>query len=207
MRVAVIAVLIGLVSAQANPLDLQATADVSANGVDYTPLEHPLVMRVTQAAGELRLSTSVTKLFDANAYEALNNLATTIHVHVIVQRANSGDPIEVRRIVRTVRYDQWDERYRIDGDGGPHVLKMKADALVVLTTLDNVAIARLADLPHEPLSIAVVAELNPITEHARAEVAGWLSGSMFGRVVSAFVEAGPDGADRVLRARTPAFRL
>jgi hypothetical protein len=208
MRIAVLAILAGLTSASAGALDLQATGDISTDGVSYAPLEQPLAMHVVQTGGELRLSTTVTKLFDAGAYQALGNTWTTnIHVHVVLRRADTNDPIEVRRIVRSVHYDPWNERYIFDDAGAPHVVRTKADAFRMLTTLDDVPIARLADLPAGQLTIAVVAELNPISEQARAEVAGWVSGSVFGRLVSLFVEAGPDAADRVLRAQSAAFRL
>jgi hypothetical protein len=206
MRFVVLAILAGLASANAGALDLQATGDISSDGV-YAPLEHPLVMHVAQTGGELRLSTTVTKLFDAGAYQVLGSgWTTTIHVHVVVSRADTNDPVEVRRIVRSVHYDPWDERYIFD-DGSPHVLRTKADAFRVLTTLDDMPIARLADLPAGELTIAVIAELNPLSEHAREEVAGWVSGSVFGRLVSVFVDAAPDAADRVLRAQSAPFRL
>jgi len=208
MRLVVLAVVIGFSSGPAGALDLEAPGDVSADGVAYLPLERPLAMHVATKGGELRLSTTVTKLFDASAYQTLGTAwTTTIHIHIIVERASGGEPIAVRRIARTAHYDVWDERYTVDGDGAPHVVKPKAEALRLLTTLDDVPIARLADLPADDLAIAVVAELNPISEHARAEVAGWVSGSVFGRLVSLFVEAGTDFADRVVRARSTSFRL
>jgi hypothetical protein len=208
MRLApILAIMVGLASG-AGALDLQASGDISSDGISYTPLDRPLAMHVAPHGDELRLSTTITKLFDAGAYQALSSgWTTTIHVHVVVARADTNDPIEVHRIVRAAHYDPWDERYIFEDGGTAHVVRTKADTLRLLTTLDDVPIARLADLPAGQLTIAVVAELNPVSEHARAEVAGWLSGSTFGRLVSMFVEAGPDAADRVLRAQSVPFRL
>jgi len=208
MRLAVLALLAGLASARAGALDLQANGDISSDGLSYAPLERPLAMHVAQTGGELRLSTTLTKLFDAGAYQTLGSgWKTSIHAHVLVTRADTNDPVALHRIVRSLQYDPWNERYIVDDAGTTQIVRTKADAFRLLTTLDDVPIARLADLPAGQLTIAVVAELNPISEHARAEVAGWLSGSTFGRLVSMFVEAGPDAADRVMRAQSAPFRL
>ena len=207
MRIAVLAIVAGLASASAGAVDLQATGDISSDGVSFAPLEKPLAMHVVQSGGELRLSMTVTKLFDAGAYQTLGSWTTSIHVHVVLQRADTNDPIEIRRIARSVHYDPWNERYIFEDAGARYVVRTKADAFRMLTTLDDVPIARLADLPQGELTIAIVADLNPISDHARAEVAGWLSGSVFGRLVSRFVEEGPEAADRVLRAQSAAFRL
>src|SRR5262245_13277692 len=208
MRLVAVVAAIGLATAHAEPLELTSVADTSTDGVHFLPIDRPPAMSVVASGGMLRLTTSVTKLFDANAYRVLGDgMTTTIHIHVVITRAGSNDPIAVRRIVRTAHFDLWDERYKIEQDGATRTIKLKADALSVLTTLDREPLARVADLPPDELAIVVIAELDPITEQARAEVEGWVPKSAFGRLVSMFVDAAPDAADRVLRARSSQFRF
>jgi len=212
MRVGVvIAVIVEVATARAEPkpIDCLAYGDYAADGVDFAPLERPLAMRVVAVDGELRLTASVTKLFDASAYNHLDRPATNLELQIVVASAGSDEPVAIHTIARSVHYDAWDERYTVQfDDRPPRAVRYRADALQLLTALDDVPIARLAELPRGAVTVAVVAELDPVSARSRAEIKSWLAGagSVFGRMVSWFVDPTQDAADRVLRVRSTPFR-
>ena len=91
-----------------------------------------------------------------------------------------------------------------------------ADALKLLTSLDEVPIARAADIPYEDHHVlAIEAELNPVSQQTLAEVRRWLTqgtgggldrgGSFFGSFVSVFVNPKVAAADRVIRIQSQPF--
>jgi hypothetical protein len=122
--------------------------------------------------------------------------------------------------VRTVVYDLWDEQYviRIEGTSGRKTKKVKyrAEALKILTAVDDMPIARLSDIPVESIDyLRLTVQLNPVSKETLAEVRRWLSqgtgggldrgGVFFGSFVSVFVNPKIADADRVLRIRSQPF--
>jgi hypothetical protein len=178
-------------------------------------------MRFIERGPNLTVTTSIGKLFDSEGYEALESgLPATVVVRLWIFRPDSTEPVAFQLLQRRIVYDLWDEVYqvRLDGPGGRRTMKVKfrAEALRLVTSLEAVPIAALADLPAgEVFSLALVAELNPVAAETLAEVRRWLSqgggggldrgGSFFGSFVSVFVNPKLAEADRVLRLRSQPF--
>jgi hypothetical protein len=178
-------------------------------------------MRFTEDAGRILVTTTINKLFDSEAYEALGSgFESTILVRLWVYKKGSSTPVSFQALERRVIYDMWDEVYEVqlDGPGGRSKFKVKykAEALKLLSAIDAVPIADADDLPIEKHHVLViVAELNPVSEETLAEVRRWLTkgsgggldrgGGLFGSVVSVFVNPKIAEADRVLRLRSQPF--
>jgi hypothetical protein len=178
-------------------------------------------MKFTEKKGEIRVTTSIGKLFDSAAYEALGSgFESTILIRMWVYKKGSSDPISFQVLERKVIYDMWDEVYEIqlDGPGGrdKYKVKYRAEALKLLTSIEAVPIVASDDLPFEKHHyLMMVIELNPVSEETLAEVRRWLTkgsgggldrgGSIFGRVVSVFVNPDIADADRVLRLKSQPF--
>ena len=186
---------------------------------DTTPVRQK--MRFVEQDGAIRVTTTINKLFDADAYEALGSgFESTILVRAWVYRKSDAAPIAFTALERRVVYDMWDEVYEVQLDGPDgrqkYKVKYRAEALKLLTSLDGVPIANAADLPvGEHHVLVLVVELNPVSEETLAEVRRWLTkgsgggldrgGGLFGSVVSVFVNPRIAEADRVLRLRSQPF--
>ncbi len=162
-------------------------------------------------------------LFDRKAYRKLkeNPLATVLVVRLYVYRAGREQPISYRLLSARIVYDLWLEKYevRIDGPkgrvGSTH--RRLDQAFRRITEFENVPVAALDSVvigPHHYL--AMIAELNPVSEETMAEMRRWLTRpagttsisrgqSFFGSFVSIFVNAKLPEADRVVRARSQPF--
>ncbi|MBK9034155.1 MAG: hypothetical protein IPL61_23320 [Myxococcales bacterium] len=192
-----------------------ATAAVADDG--------PVVrtMRFGERGTTLSVTTDITSLFDKRAYDRLDDgLLSTVVIRLWVFPKGSKRPISFQLLHREVVYDLWGEIYEIalSGPGGRRLyrVKYKAEALKLVTNLDQVAIADVASIPFErQYELAVVAELNPVSAETMAEVRRWLSdgagggldrgGSFFGSFVSVFVNLKVPDADRVLRLQSQPF--
>lgn len=164
---------------------------------------------------------SINKLFDQTSYEALDTgVVSTVLIRIWVYPRDSTDPVAFVALERQVLYDIWDEVYELkfNGPAGKKVFKekRKAEAFRKLTSLEDTAIARLADLPYEKVYLlAMEIELNPVSKETLAQVRRWLSqgtgggldrgGAFFGSFVSVFVNPKIAEADRVLRMRSQPF--
>ena len=94
-------------------------------------------------------------------------------------------------------------------------MKSPAEALKLLTSIDDFPVAKLADIPYDDIYyLALRADLNPVSKETLTEVRRWLSqssggidrgGVFFGSFVSAFVNPKIAPADRVLRVRSQPF--
>jgi len=178
-------------------------------------------MRFIERGTELTATGNIAKLFDQAAYEQLNSgFPSTIQIGSAVYPRGSGEPIAVGAELRTVVYDLWDEQYviRIEGKYGKRTRKVKyrAEALKILTAIDDLPIAQLADIPHNDVFyLTLTVQLNPVSKETLAEVRRWLSqgtgggldrgGVFFGSFVSVFVNPKIAEADRVLRIRSQPF--
>ncbi|MDX2093218.1 MAG: hypothetical protein SFX73_35575 [Kofleriaceae bacterium] len=178
-------------------------------------------LRFIERGERLFTSVSIAKLFDRAAYEALDSgFTSTVVVRMWVYPRDSTDPVAFMLIQRQVLYNLWDEVYELkfEDPGGRRVFKekRKAEALKRLTNLDDIPIARLADLPiGDVFLLAMEVELNPVSKETLAQVRRWLSqgtgggldrgGAFFGSFVSVFVNPKIAEADRVLRIRSQPF--
>jgi Domain of unknown function (DUF4390) len=178
-------------------------------------------MDFAERAGALRASTSVSKLFDREAFENLDSgFRTTVVIRLWVYRVDADQPVAFAVIRRSAVYQLWDEEYelRLEGPGGRRDVRVKTrgEALKLLTNIDDVKIADASAIAKGEMHVlAVVAELNPVSSETLAEVRRWLSkgtgagldrgGTFFGSFVSVFVNLKIPEADRVLRMRSQRF--
>ncbi|MBK7535258.1 MAG: hypothetical protein IPI49_07755 [Myxococcales bacterium] len=180
-----------------------------------------LRMRFFERGTQLLASTSLTKLFDSASYDQLDSgFPSTVVIRTWVYPKGEAEPISFQLIQRRVVYNLWDEIYTLelsDPSGTRTVkVKYKAEALKLLSSIDGLPVARLDKLPllrHHVL--AMVVELNPVSQETLAEVRRWLSngsgggldrgGAFFGSFVSVFVNLKVPEADRVLRIRSQPF--
>ena len=195
------------------------SGDGDGDGDDGAP--SVVRMRFVERGADLTVSTSIARLFDSAAYEALDSgFPATVVIRIWIYRRDGAEPIAFELLQRRIVYDLWDEVYqvRLDGPGGRRTVKVKfrAEALKLVTSIDGVAVAALRNLPAgDVFELALVAELNPVSPETLAEVRRWLTkgsgggldrgGSIFGRVVSVFVNPKLAEADRVLRMRSQPF--
>jgi hypothetical protein len=178
-------------------------------------------MRFIERGQSLTATGNIAKLFDQAAYEQLNSgFPSTIQIGTAVYPRDSTTALAYRVELRTVVYDLWDEQYviRIEGQNGKRTRKVKyrAEALKILTAIDDFPIALLKDIPHDDVFyLTLTVQLNPVSKETLAEVRRWLSqgtaggldrgGVFFGSFVSVFVNPKIAEADRVLRIRSQPF--
>jgi hypothetical protein len=178
-------------------------------------------MRFIERGQNLTANGNIAKLFDQAAYEQLNSgFPSTIQIGTAVYPRGGNDPISVGVELRTIVYDLWDEQYviRIEGQGGKRTRKVKyrAEALKILTAIEDFPIASLANIPYDDVFyLRITVQLNPVSKETLAEVRRWLSqgtgggldrgGVFFGSFVSVFVNPKIADADRVLRIRSQPF--
>lgn len=162
-------------------------------------------------------------LFDQRAYRALeqNPLATVVVVRFYVYREGETRPVSYRLLTARIVYDLWLEEYEVRVDSGHQRRSGRyarlAEAHRAITEFTQLGVAELADIEVGPhYYLAVVAELNPVSEETMAEVRRWLTRpagaarldretSFFGSFVSIFVNARLPEAERVIRARSQPF--
>jgi len=201
------------------PVMLVALLALPAHGDDDKPEVQR--MRFIERGQNLTATGNIAKLFDQAAYEALNSgFPSTIQIGTAVYPRDSSTAIAYRVELRTIVYDLWDEQYviRFEGPNGKRTQKVKfrAEALKILTALDDFPIARLVDIPYEDVFyLTLTVQLNPVSKETLAEVRRWLSqgtgggldrgGVFFGSFVSVFVNPKIADADRVLRIRSQPF--
>src|ERR1051326_2921107 len=103
-------------------------------------------MRFVERGDVLTASTKIQKLFDEAAYGALSSgFPSTIVIRTVVYTRDESTPIAARQFVRSVVYDLWDEDYviRLDPNAKPIKVKYQSEALKLITTVDDMPIARL----------------------------------------------------------------
>jgi len=176
-------------------------------------------MQLVERGDYLVVTTKIQKLFDEPAYAALSTgFASTIVINTFVYPQNGNDPISAQKVVRSVVYDIWDETYIVvlETSAKPVKVKFQSEALKLLTNIDGLPIAPLADLPIEDIFyLRMNVLLNPVDKKTLAEVQRWLSqgtgggldrgGEFFGSFVSVFVHPKIGDADRVLQLRSQPF--
>jgi hypothetical protein len=162
-------------------------------------------------------------LFDQRAYQTLeqNPLATVVVVRFYVYRQGETQPVSYRLVTARIVYDLWLEEYEVRIDSGHERQSGRYPRLVdahrAITSFADLTVAELPEIAVGPhYYLAVVAELNPVSEETMAEVRRWLTRpagaarldretSFFGSFVSIFVNARLPEAERVVRARSQPF--
>lgn len=179
-------------------------------------------MRFAERGGNLVVTTSFPELFRGDAAAKLaSGFPTTVVVRLYVFRSDRELPSSFALATSQVVYDLWGETYsvRIDRPGGSRSLRTASRAEVVstVTRIEELPVASLEQVPIGPHHfLAVVVELNPVSEELLAEVRRWLtrpagasrldtSSSFFGSFVSVFVNPKLERADRVIRLRSQPF--
>ncbi len=178
-------------------------------------------MKFLERGSSIYLTGNVTSVFDARAYEKLENgLISTVVVRLWVYPENQPKPTGFVLLHRQCVFDLWAEVYScaLAGPTGRRTYKVKfrAEALKLLTALDQVPVADIANVDvDQRYVVAAIAELNPVSKETMAEVRRWLSdgagggldrgGSFFGSFVSVFVNLKIPEADRAVRIRSQPF--
>jgi hypothetical protein len=180
-------------------------------------------MRFAERGRNLVVSTTFTQVFDRQAFEKISSgFPTTVAVRLYVYRKSRTDaPVSLALVELEVVYDLWDEVYVVRSHGplGEKRLRTRsrAQAVRALSELDLMPIAPLDRIPIGPHHfVAMVVELNPVSEELLAEMRRWLSrpagetsldssSSFFGSFVSVFVNPKLEQADRTLRIRSQPF--
>jgi hypothetical protein len=175
-------------------------------------------MKFVERGDSLYVTTSIGKLFDFEAFQGLKSgFASTVAIQIWVYPKDSRGPIAITTLVRSAVWDIWDEIYTVKTCKTCPAQKVKspAEALKLLTSVDDFPVAKLADIPYDDIYyLALRADLNPVSKETLTEVRRWLSqssggidrgGVFFGSFVSAFVNPKIAPADRVLRVRSQPF--
>jgi hypothetical protein len=167
----------------------------------------------------LKVSVGFRDMFDGALRERLRSgFATTVVMRVYLYQRDGGEPIAAAaRTVRAV-YDLWDEQFllRTEEPGRTSNEKLRDDSKVVdrLTSTWRFPLVRLDRLNRDDMYfVAVIAELNPMSEALLAEVRRWLrnpygqqgGSDFFGSFVSIFVNNKIRSAERTFRLRTQLF--
>ena len=175
-------------------------------------------MKFVERGDSLYMTTSIGKLFDFEAFQGLKSgFASTVAIQIWVYPKDSREPIAITTLVRSAVWDIWDEIYTVKTCKTCPAQKVKspAEALKLLTSVDDFPVAKLADIPYDDIYyLALRADLNPVSKETLTEVRRWLSqssggidrgGVFFGSFVSAFVNPKIAPADRVLRVQSQPF--
>ncbi|MGE0548605.1 MAG: hypothetical protein AB7O24_16880 [Kofleriaceae bacterium] len=182
-------------------------------------------MKFIERGQALHVTTAIGRLFDLENYDSLSKgKKFTVVIRLWVYPYGSTQPISFRLLHRQVRFDAWDDVYVLEFDdpGGRRTVieKRQSNALTLLTAIDDLPIAALADIPYGSAianlyAVAIEVELNPVSKKTLEEVRLWLSrgnggglergGAFFGSFVSAFVNPKFAEADRVVRVRSQPF--
>ena len=169
----------------------------------------------------MTLSVGFREMFDRKLRKRLRNgFATTVVMRVyLFEKQGERNVAFSARTLKAV-YDLWDERYRLqlDEPGRTRFRRSKKQRYVVdrLTSLWRFPVANLSTLkPNKRYFVAVIAEVNPISDALLAEVRRWLrnprrhsrigESSFFGSFVSIFINNKIRRAEKTYRLRTQSF--
>jgi len=173
----------------------------------------------TRTSSALLASVSFPDLFDAAAQRRLKNgLRHVVVTRVAVHRVGQDQPISVALQSCRVHYDVWDEDFGLvlrdhRGQTAQRVRRL-SEAVALCTTLDRFPVASLSTLATGRSYVAVISELNPVSDEQlqrirqrlRSPQGGYQrlgrGNSFFGSVVAIFVNHRIGAADRAIRFRS-----
>ena len=206
-------------------LVLGAAAPADADDDSDRPFEEH--MRFVERGDVLTVTTNITKLFDSSAFQALSSgFVTNVEIRIWVYPKDSKQIIAETDLHRSVVYDMWDEVYTLKACETCKPIKVKspAEALKLITTIDDLPVANLGAIPYADTQppgdddlyfLALRADLNPVDKKTLTEVRRWLSqstgggldrgGTFFGSFVSVFVNPKIAESDRFVRIRSQPF--
>lgn len=170
----------------------------------------------------LKASFNYRDLVDANIQAKLaNGLTTDIVMRAFVLREGDKTPIALTAHACSVRYDLWDEVYRVKVTtaGQPDQNLAKINVEGVLKTCAQAADLVIADKTlltgSKPFFVGVLAEVNPVSAAMLAQLRQWVArpagstgigpgDALFGSVLGLFVKQ-LGTADKTLAFRTQSF--
>ena len=179
-------------------------------------------MQLRERGDVLVVSARFSDIFDRRLARRLDSgFETTVVVLAEVIRDRDDTVVAVSHAVYTVIYDLWDEEYvvHLEAPRRPRTLRTsaRAEALAEITRVARLPVAPLSRIPRGPHHhVRLTVQVNPMSEEALAEVRGWLARgaggddgaanpSMFGLIVSLFVNPKIDAAEATLRFRSQPF--
>ncbi len=171
---------------------------------------------------KLTLTVGFRELFSPSMRRRLKSgFATTVVMRVYLFEADGTRTVSFAARTLKAVYDLWDENYTIRMEEPPrtrHVKKKRQkDVVDRLTSLWRFPVGDIDKVkPNRRYFVAVIAEVNPISEDLLSEVRRWLRNprgsrqrmggeNLFGSFVSIFVNNKIRRAERTLRLRTQDF--
>jgi hypothetical protein len=182
----------------------------------------PRLVGLHRRDGWLGTSVGLQDLFQPNDSERLRSgFVSRVVIRAELYRDGDRRPLAIADRRADVLYDLWDERFRvrvIDRDGPREYTASTAqEAILLATALYRFAVTELTRLqPGVRYRLRFRADLNPISEDLVQEVRRWLvrapgqgragsSDSVFGSVVSIFVNPRVEESERQLTFWSQSF--
>lgn len=167
----------------------------------------------------LTLSVGFREMLSSSLRRRLRSgFATTVVMRVYLFEKNGNRNVSFSARTLKAVYDLWEERFQLRIEEPGHTLRRRLrrekDVVDRLTSTWRFPVAKLADIkPNTEYFVAIIAEVNPMSEALLAEVRRWLrnpqgSGSrlsgqsFFGSFVSIFVNNKIRRAEKTFRLRT-----
>ncbi|MFH0902731.1 MAG: hypothetical protein V2A73_19035 [Pseudomonadota bacterium] len=185
-----------------------------------TPVVAERRLQIIEGKQYLQVSGSFTDAFDEELLAGLSSgFPTVVLLRSYVYPTHGSEPLAFTAATFRVVYDLWEEVYQLEIEDlagkRRYQRATRAEALKDMTTMVQFPVAPLASIPTgQLLFVAIVVEVNPVSEQLIAEVRRWLSrrkgslrpnGSFFGSFVSVFVNPKIDEAERTLSFRSQLF--
>jgi hypothetical protein len=175
----------------------------------------PRLVGLHHKNGWLGCSVGLQDLFQAPDRERLRSgFVSRVVIRAELYRDGERRPTAIADQRSDILYDLWDERFRVTvlDRNGPreHTADTVQEAILLATVLSRFAVAELPGLvPNAIYRLRFRADLNPLSEDLVKEVRRWLrrapgqgragsSDSVFGSVVSIFVNPHVEESDRQL---------
>jgi hypothetical protein len=170
----------------------------------------------------LTVTVGFREMFNAQLRKRLRSgFATTVVMRIYLYEKDGSAAVAFSaRTLRAV-YDLWDERFLLrvhePGRSWRRYYRSQKDVVDRLTSTWRFPVARLSKIrPGKHYFLAIIAEVNPMSEALLAEVRRWLRNphgsrtrvygeSFFGSFVSIFVNNKIRRAERTFRLRTQPF--
>lgn len=210
-----------------------ASPEAVARAEDPPPKEENLPQRFAtytwdknEKTGQtlLRATFGYRDLVDSSIQAKLSNgLKTDIVMRAYVLREGDKTPIALAAHTCSVKYDLWDEVYRVKvtspGQPDQNLAKINVDGVLRTCAQANdlVIVDKTLLTGNKPFFLGVIAEVNPVSAEMLAQLRQWVArpagstgigpgDALFGSVLGLFVKQ-LGNADKTLRFRTQFFSL